>query len=155
MASGSDYNPYQAPEADEVPEPTPDVGHLTLASRPARFAAALLDGVLQLALLVPLQFAYGVFDGFPRMQPQGIGAELIWGAVSLGVFLLVNGYLLAKSGQSVGKRALGIRIVDAKSGALLPLWRLLTRRVLPQGLLGLIPTAGGYLVLVDVLYIFR
>ena len=45
----------------------------------------------------------------------------------VGSHLLLNGYLLVTSGQTLGKRLLGLRIQSASDGALLPLWKIILR----------------------------
>ena len=51
MGSGSEYNPYQPPTFDEGPGAEVTAGQAAYATRGERFAAALLDGLIQLALM--------------------------------------------------------------------------------------------------------
>ncbi len=44
-----------------------------------------------------------------------------------GSYLLLNSYTLVTSGQTLGKRLLGLRIQSASDGNLLPFWKLFLR----------------------------
>jgi uncharacterized RDD family membrane protein YckC len=68
--------------------------------------------------------------------------------------VVVQGYPLARTGQTWGKKLLSIRIVDLH-GELPPLWRLIVLRYLPTQLLSLVPVAGNVYALLDALFIFR
>jgi uncharacterized RDD family membrane protein YckC len=70
------------------------------------------------------------------------------------VYVVVNGYFLATRGQTVGKMMVGIRIVSADTGEILPLWRVLVLRFLPVQLIQIVPGIGPVLWLVDTLFIF-
>lgn len=70
-------------------------------------------------------------------------------------FLALNGYLLAKNGQTIGKLVTNTKIVDAGTGELVPFWRLLVLRYVLPGLAPLAPIVGPLLPLVDVAFIFR
>jgi uncharacterized RDD family membrane protein YckC len=98
---------------------------------------------------------FGMFARFPRLRAPELAQTLLWMAIGFVIYLLVNGVMLAKSGQSLGKRALGIRIVDANARTLVPFPRLLLRRLLPQQLAGAVPGAGLLLVVADALCVFR
>ena len=156
MASGSNYNPYQPPTFDEAPESGPTGQQATFATRGERFAAALLDGLIMLALLLPAQFAAGVFEGFPKnVQQQSLAMTAAWSLASITLYLLLHGYLLSKNAQTIGKRLLGIRIVNFSDGQKTPFAKILLWRVLPVQIVALIPVVGPFASLVDSLFIFR
>jgi uncharacterized RDD family membrane protein YckC len=144
-------NPYRPPVAEVAAAPEDAVNEL--ASRSDRLIAALIDGVILLALVLPVHYALGIFDQIR----QGKDLDLMMSLASLGVgfaaYVLVNGYLLATSGQTVGKRVMKIRIVGVDDQPL-SLARILLARQLPQNLLSLLPGGGGGLVLIDLLFIF-
>jgi uncharacterized RDD family membrane protein YckC len=155
---GSEHNPYQAPSSDlAVERDDHQAGADTeLATRGQRFAAALIDGLLQLALTAPLQYAAGVYDGFPHaVKPLSIPTTFAWGLLGFVFYLTLNGYLLAKNGQTLGKKALGIRIVNRADRQRTPLSRILTRRLAPMFAAQLVPVVGSLFAFVDPLFIFR
>ncbi len=69
-------------------------------------------------------------------------------------FLLLNGYFLKTNGQTVGKKLSGIRIADL-DGKVPDFAKVVLLRYLPVSLVATIPLVGGYLTVIDVLFIFR
>jgi uncharacterized RDD family membrane protein YckC len=156
MASGNEPNPYQAPAFDHVSDATEsNTGQHVLASRSTRLGAAILDTIVLMALLVPAQFIAGVYDNFPNIQPQSPVLTLLWGLGGLVLYLALNGSLLAKSGQTIGKRLLGIRIANHLDGQTTPFNKIVLWRILPVQVAAMIPVVGSFASLVDVLFIFR
>lgn len=121
---------------------------MDLATRKQRFFAMMIDGALISAL-----FAIAAYEGIP--DP----VRFLGLAAGAAVFA-ANLHHLAKRGQTLGKRAVGIRIVrldTQENGGF-------TANVLKRGLLSglpyflltlLHPAAGGLYVWADVLMIFR
>jgi uncharacterized RDD family membrane protein YckC len=145
-------NPYAAPQAEigailDAPE-TP------LADRGTRFVAAFLDGLISLAYSLPLMYFMGFFDNAKAMQNASFTTLLGVSALSFVCFVLVHGYTLKQSGQTLGKKMTGIRIADLDDGVP-DLGRVIGLRYLPITAVGLIPIAGSFLPLIDVLFIFR
>jgi uncharacterized RDD family membrane protein YckC len=128
---------------------------LVLATRGKRLGASLIDALLGLAVVVPAQYAAGVYDNFPNVTKQSPLHLVLWSAGGLVLFVLMHGYFLKKNGQTIGKRLLGTRIADVNDGSTPPLDRLLLWRVLPVQLVVLIPYVGALGTLVDALFIFR
>ncbi|QNH17507.1 RDD family protein [Xanthomonas sp. SS] len=154
----NDPNPYQAPEAPLPSAPLALDGAEVLAGRGERFGAALIDGVIALATFLPLAALTGYFG---RVMDAARGGEPMpwltmagYAVLSFVVFLAVQGYPLAKTGQTWGKKLLWIRIADLEGGQP-PLWRLIALRYLPTQLLALVPIIGNFYALVDALFIFR
>lgn len=87
-----------------------------------------------------------------RDTGAGAGA-MILGMLWVVSFLTVQGYLLATSGQSVAKRLLGLRIVDA-DGNPPGFSRTVIRREGSRLLLGAVPYVGPLLSLADSLAIY-
>lgn len=75
--------------------------------------------------------------------------------LSFALFTAANGYLLTTAGQTIGKRWLEIRIVDAATGRVPSLARLLGLRYAVMEFVYQVPVVGGVLNLIDVLMIFR
>ena len=122
-------NPYAAPTA------TDDVASLTdsrgdeLAGRFTRLAAAMVDGLLVMAITLPVGIATG-FDVRAQTQQVGLLEQLAMVALGVIVMLALQGYLLATRGQTIGKLLTKIRIVDAKTGALISFVRIYVYRYL-------------------------
>ncbi|MEJ7590299.1 MAG: RDD family protein [Planctomycetaceae bacterium] len=157
---GSDpFNPYAAPENIDYAIAAP--GESELATLSERFSGASLDGLLMLPVVFGVVFGYTFFSveqgGIPASMSRGaeIVGTLIGLVVGLAWYLILNGYLLAKRGQTIGKLAAGTRIVDFNTGELVPLIPLLLKRNLVIQILGAVPFVGGFVSLADVLMIFR
>ncbi len=127
---------------------------LKLASRSKRLLGAVIDSLICFLVSFPLFWLGGVFKRLETNPYLTFGEHFLLFLAGLAVFMAVNGYLLARDGQTVAKRLLKMRIVDLE-GKLLPFPRLFIYRYLFLGLLGLIPFFGGLLGLVDALFIFR
>jgi uncharacterized RDD family membrane protein YckC len=108
----------------------------TLASVGRRFAARLLDGVVLLPIWLVLVLSFGG-------SPASDGAFQI-PDTALRVFWVVGAAyeigLIALTGQTLGKRWMGIRVVDATTGAV-PNLDQAGRRAAPT-LLGIVPFLG-------------
>ena len=145
-------NPY-APPGARVDDVAVDVGE-ELASRMARLGGSLVDSLIAFLTIAPVMFFTGYFQAaFSGGVSAGLQLSMV--AASLVLFMAVNGYLLATSGQTVGKRVAGTRIVSVTDGQILPLGKLIALRSLPISLISLIPVIGSFIPLVDVLMIFR
>jgi len=140
----------------------PNVSTDPLASRLSRLGAAMIDGILLMLLVMPVQFLTG-FMQRAQTQSAGILEQLAMSLFGMLAFLVLNGYLLAHRGQTIGKYLAKIQIVDYASSQKLPLFRVYVLRylwTLPLVLLVvLIPGSVDDLlfnlvVLVDVLLIF-
>lgn len=116
-----------------------------LATRGERFRAALVDVLLCLMLVVAGGFILGL---------AGFGRRLA-GLVCLAGYYILQGVLLTQQGQSVGKLAVGIRIVKLDSGENGGFTPNVLLRALLNGLIGAIPFLGLLYMLVDTLFIFR
>lgn len=110
-------NPYATPNAPvmDVPSEGPE-----LASFGMRLLGAIIDGVLLMVLVFPLIFAVGfmsISDMMAGIQPTFID-NLKVGALGFVVFLLLQGYFLNASGQTIGKKILGTKIVTMDNRSL-------------------------------------
>ncbi|HXA47554.1 MAG TPA: RDD family protein, partial [Burkholderiaceae bacterium] len=84
----------------------------------------------------------------------GVVLKIGLGVFGWVIYMLINGYFLAQSGQSLGKKALGIKIVRT-DGSQPPLQHIVLRRLAPMYVAQVIPYIGPLLGLVDILLIFR
>lgn len=160
LPEDNSVNPY-APTTSTTRDPF--VGPEELADRGTRLLAAIVDGFLMMACIIPIQFLSGFTE---RAMAQEVGAleTLAMSLVGVLVFLALFGYLLATRGQTVGKMLLKIRIVDAETSELLPFMRVYVYRYLwsvPLVVItALIPSMVddmlfNLIYLVDILMIFR
>ena len=147
--TGPEVNPYAPPavEADNPDwEPSPDSSY-RLARLRQRWLGALVDQLLFLASAVPAAVVLLALH-------WGTPATAAVGAVTFLPFAVWQYYLIAKTGQSLGKRAMKTRIVlqDGSPpgfvrGVVLRAWLFYAAAAIP----GLGNVAG----LVDSLLIFR
>jgi len=149
MDNGNKVNPF-APPGAQVSDVSGE--GTQLASRGARFAAALIDGLVAAAIgfavLAPM---YG--SSYFSMAANGISAILPGLAVYMVIFYAIEGWFLFTRSQSIGKMALGLRIVRA-DGSWATVGRTLGVRLIGFGLLGLLPLVGPFIGLIDALFIF-
>jgi uncharacterized RDD family membrane protein YckC len=155
-ASGADRpedtNRFAPPRADVADVPDPDGGQL-LASRGRRLAAAIVDVVIMLVVL-------GVVSAVTSWNPFATGSTNVWAAAPANalsgfvVFMLVNGYTLVTRGQTLGKIALGVRIVRT-DGTRASAAQLIGMRYGLFALPNLLPAIGQLVGLVNVLFIFH
>jgi len=96
-----------------------------IAGRGLRLLATLIDALLVPVFAIALMWVSGVLEdardyaNHPGLRILGLG---------LASYLLLNGWLLWRHGETVGKRLLGIQIVRQGSALPAPLWRLLLLR---------------------------
>jgi uncharacterized RDD family membrane protein YckC len=124
-----------------------------LASRGKRFWAAMIDGGIGICVLwllarfTPLNAWGGAAKGLwtPQFAPAA------WGFL---LFLILQGYLLATRGQTIGKTLFKIRIARP-DGSLPSIGRVIGLRYGIQALASVIPAAAQIFALVDLTLIFR
>lgn len=146
---GEGTNPY-APPVAEVRD-APQAIERELGGRGARLLAAIIDTVVQFAALGVLSFVlpWAVFVRDASVSSLTIG--MLTGTVT---FLAIQGWLLISRGQSIGKIALGLRIVRP-DGSAVTAGRMLGLRYGISFVLGVIPLVNIVWALADSLMIFR
>ena len=151
-----DNNPYSAPDANLEVEAPPR--ELRLGGRGERLGAAMLDGIIAMAVIIPVMFATGMINVFFEAARGGAGPGLGFVALSfllgVGTYALVQGYPLSQAGQTWGKKMLKLKIVDLE-GRKPSLLRLIGVRFAVNRLLGMVPVLGTLYGLIDILCIFR
>jgi uncharacterized RDD family membrane protein YckC len=102
-------SPFAPPQAEVDDAPRPE-GELELAGRGMRLLAAIVDGLIVAALLWLLSRVspWNFFATGP--EALALGHRAVGALVGTLVFLAINGVLLFRSGQTVGKRITGMRI---------------------------------------------
>jgi uncharacterized RDD family membrane protein YckC len=149
-----ELNPYAAPsrEADQElgSSGLPAAG--PLATLWQRFLGALLDLALVLFVVMLWSFALAFWLMSSGREPHYLTSygTLVALLVLLGI---VQWTLIAKSGQSIGKRMVKTRIVRMDGSSAGFLRGVLLRSWVPLAS-SLIPIAGGIINLVDALWVF-
>jgi uncharacterized RDD family membrane protein YckC len=146
---------YAPPRAQVEDIEIPGGSGPALARRTQRFAAAMIDGTIILALM-------WVAGRLTSWDPWGDDAlkRSLWEPVLLqtlfvfAIFVVVQGLLLARRGQTIGKIALRIRITR-RDGSPVSLRRMLGLRYGVGYVFAIIPMLGQLFTLVDSLLIFR
>jgi uncharacterized RDD family membrane protein YckC len=148
-------NPFEPPRSEWATDSArPGPSGVELAGLGTRLAAALLDTVILLAMLMPLQFAFGVYDGFPKVKLDHLDNAL-WALGGFTLWIALNGYLIAKQGQTLGKRIFGIQIVNVADTRPASFSKIVFLRALPIQIVAMIPFVGTVAAFVDPLMIFR
>lgn len=164
-------NPYTPPSSDLVDATyigTADIA----ASRMRRLGAVLLDLLILVVLQVSTILLIDHFSGSNIFQEAILNASeedypwfeinLLSAANYIGlaidaiVFFFINGYLLAKRGQSIGKVIVNIAIVNVDTQRVQPMGRLIMLRYAPIYMLQAVMAFVYFLVFtVDALFVFR
>ena len=148
-------NPFEPPKSDWASDSRRlEWGDGELAGRGTRLAASLVDTLIMLTIVFPLQYALGVYDGFPNIKTDHL-ENALWSLAGFAIWLAINGYHIAKQGQSLGKRIFGIRIVNADDGQIASFSKIVFLRTFVIQLVAVIPFAGSVAVFIDPLFIFR
>ena len=145
-------NPYAPPRA-RVHDVAAPKAQLVLAERSARLGAAIVDGLIFSAMVyIPLIIGMVLAgasggDGEPNSTLMMIGVALA--LVGFVVWLYLTLKQMNETGQSLAKKYFNIKVV-VSDGSAASLSRLILRRNLLNGLLGIIPLYG----FVELLFIF-
>ena len=147
----ADNDPYQPPAAElRAPVELGPQGEV-LASRESRLGASIIDTIIMVIVVVPLQWSMGMYED---PENNSLLTTLAFGGVAFVLYLAIQGYFLATRAQSIGKIALNIKIVtlDGKNA---DFQRIVLLRFLPISLASMIPVVGSVVGMVDTLFIFR
>ena len=134
---------------------------LESASRAARLAAVMLDGLLGFVWFIPAYIAnFATIAQQSRGNPAMVWINLAktggWfylGLLGALIVLAIDLTLLARNGQTIGKKLLGIKVVRV-DGSPVSLFRVFFLRYVCNTFLTLIPLFGSLYSLVDCLMIF-
>ena len=143
-------NPYAAPSAILV-ETTVD-NPARKAERTTRLIAALADGFIGVPLWLPLFFGAAMASAPDGNRMAGIVLIAI-GVIGLIALVVVQLVMLARHGQTIGKRWQGIRIVRS-NGERIGFGRILGLRMIAPAVVGAIPFLGAIFSLANILWIF-
>lgn len=143
---------YREYQSDDLP---PNQSASELASPWARLAAVIIDGLIYMAVVVVFAIIAALTLSSNQSDEEFPLAIILAAAVAVIIVLIIQMVLLGTRGQTIGKIALKIRIVDAQTGAH-PGWpRLVLLRAIVNGILTGIPFLGGIYWIVDSLFVFR
>ena len=145
-------NPYAAPVA-RVAQQADAGGDFVKSSRGARLGAVLLDAVpIFVVALIAAVAIPGMAKGRDNSTALAfMGIVLVVGFVGFAAYQLIN---LHRTGQTFGKKMVGIRIVRT-DGSRAGLGRIFALRYMVPGLIGAIPLLGPIFSLIDPLFIFN
>ena len=158
------FAPPSAPVADVSPAGTA----LVLASRWSRLGALLIDVILLIVLGQMLKYLWDYPAQLAIQMTQEIGqqgvvdfytkfhvSQAMLNLIGYASFLLLNGYLLATRGQTIGKMALGLRIARTDGSVASPVRLLLLRYGLGYYAFGLVSIViSSLFALADAFFIF-
>jgi len=156
-------NPYAAPGA--VVEDMPAFGGSDLEARKAtrwqRWWGAFIDSLIVGLCAWPLSMWWASHYGINHDKLAGVLEKLPFtGSTALAVssvlvlaVIACNLMLLSKNGQTIGKRAVGTKLVRT-DGTPVEVWRVIVLRWLPLFITRWIPFLGGFAGLADALVIF-
>jgi uncharacterized RDD family membrane protein YckC len=141
-------NVYQAPESDIIDH---EAAAAPLASRWARLGASLIDTIILMCVLIPLMFLTGGLN-FDLSEEPSFVYNLMLSGLMIIAFILINGAFLIRDGQTIGKKALGIKITDMQGNVATK--NHLIKRYAVYFLPGQVPIVGQFFSIVNVLFIF-
>src|SRR5262245_50622804 len=149
-----DWDHYQvplSPQPARVPSaPAGEIIRKPLASRGARLVAKVIDYLLALA---PLVLGFVLTQGWAASPQTAMVRLRLWGFALLAI-TIAQMTLLALRGQTLGKMAMSVRIVDDVTDENPGFARVVVLRSLVPALISALPCIGGLFALVDVLMIF-
>ncbi|MCY4651763.1 MAG: RDD family protein [Dehalococcoidia bacterium] len=141
---GRDFESGDLPPVEQASE---------LASPWARLAAVIIDGLI--VGIPSLLFWLLAFASLISEGDESSLALVLASLVIIIVIFIIQMVLLGTRGQTIGKIALKIRIVDAQTGAHTGWPRLVLLRAIVNAILTSIPFLGTIYWIVDSLFIFR
>jgi uncharacterized RDD family membrane protein YckC len=152
-------NPYAPPTASSAQGSSPGPTAGGLASRSERFVGAFIDTLIAIPITLALGMVMGAGLALIGLDPEGGSFEFVLTILSpvatLGALIAINGYLLAKRGQTVGKTIVKTQIVSEESNQILPFGPLILKRYVPLYLVAAVPAVGSFVALGNYLAIFR
>ena len=111
----------------ELPSLQGSLNNKSLAGFWIRFAAAFIDGMIiticQYVLIIPFVIVIGILGTWSKNGEASVAADLITGLASLLFYLSLLGLMFSyhawfnkNKGGTLGKLALGLRVVDFQTG---------------------------------------
>jgi uncharacterized RDD family membrane protein YckC len=156
------YAPPKSAVADVAPDEDAEK-----ATRGARLGAKIIDSLLWVVPFIPayIKVLPTLMSSAKAADRSQLGALAVWsslagtgisfyaGALIVLCLLAVTAVLVHRNGQTIGKKALGIKIVRS-DGSRATLARIFFLRYLVTSLITFVPLVGRLYAMVDVLFIF-
>lgn len=131
-----------------------ELDRLEPAGRGSRLIASILDALFLAVLIVPVIWITGGFEAMASGEPESLKYSFGIGVYGYFVFLVMNGKLLLRNGQTIGKKLQRIRIVTLNDQTP-DLFPELSKRYAIYFLIGYIPYIGTLLSFANLLLIFN
>lgn len=149
------WNPYTGPRSAPIAsQRSPLLPDYELASPSSRLVAHMLNGLgfLGMVLLCALPGILVILASSPE-NPAGVACLVFGIAIGSCIWLISNLRQLSRTGQSLGKKWMDIRILKT-NGEQASVGHLVFLRYLSMQALGAVPYAGPVVGLVDALMVF-
>lgn len=141
--------------AEAAAPPSPDTT-IKPASLGARFLGALIDGLIGSVFTLACNqalVAVGFYDAIPPDFSFTFAKTFMLTVVGFAFDIGINWKLLSSSGQTIGKKAVGTRIVTL-DGRLPSMFDLVVKRYAIFNFIVVLPVIGITLTLLNILFIF-
>lgn len=157
-----DLNPYASPTAAAAApyfSSIDETAEVSLATRGERFLGALIDALIMMPISFVFGFGLGIAVFASGISPDSMTFQVLTTIggllIGAGLFVAVNGYLLAKRGQTVGKYVMNTQIRSEYNDQLLPLSELIGKRYVPLWIASVLPVVSMIYPIANALAIFR
>lgn len=144
-------NPYTPPTSDLVSSTSKN---FALAPRGSRLLAVIIDGLISMVVILPIMYFTGGFKKITQGPDYSFSYYILMTIFGFILFFIIHGKLLINNGQTIGKKAVDIRIADLE-GNVPDFKKSIIPRYIFTTVIANIPLIGGLLSLVDSLMIFR
>lgn len=141
-------NPYASPTVDPVIPEIDPAGELDLATRWERLLGGIIDLLVEAAPIIAIAMSFSYYN----LNPPWF--EFSTHVLQIVLFVISQGWFLATRSQTIGKVVMRTRIV-LLNGQKPSFGRLIALRYVPLWAVNWIPTAGSWIELFNVLFIFR
>ena len=113
----------------------------------------MIDGIISTIIVLPIMCFTGGFESIHGDQQYTFLYTSSMGVLGVLIFIIIHGKLLARYGQTVGKKILKIKITDL-DGNLPSIKKHILPRYAFSTLVAYIPIIGGGISLISILFIF-
>ena len=113
----------------------------------------MIDGIISTIIVLPIMYFTGGFESIHGGQQYTFLYTSSMGVLGVLIFIIIHGKLLARYGQTVGKKILNIKITDL-DGNLPSIKKHILPRYAFSTLVAYIPIIGGGISLISILFIF-
>ncbi len=124
-----------------------------LATRGRRLWASMIDGFTIAIVTIPAMYFTGGFDGISEGVKPAFTYTLLFGLLGIVIFFMINLNSLKATGQTLGKKVAGIKVVT-QDGELPTLRKHFLKRYSVYFVPGQIPVVGQILSTLNILFIF-